>query len=197
MVLLIQMKKKPHQGRWAFPGGLIESDETTLDAAKRILETQAQVRGVYLEQLATFDSLKRDPLDRVVSVAYFALIPPTSIELETTDRYADIRWWPANKLPHLAYDHSVIAKTAIQRLRYKLEYTNVAWSLLPPEFSLTELQKVYEIILGQKFDKRNFRKRVLALGLIAPTGKTRRGQSHRPAALYRFRDKKLMILDVL
>src|SRR3989339_191194 len=144
--LLIQMKKTPFSGRWAMPGGLIENKETTRQAAERILKIQTGVKDVYLEQLQTFDDLKRDPNGRVLSVAYMALVPSGNIKLKTNDRYSDVRWWSIKKLPTLAYDHSEILKIAINRLRSKLEYTNIVWSLLPPEFTLTQLQNIYEII---------------------------------------------------
>lgn len=195
--LLIQMKKQPYQGQWAFPGGLIENQETTEEAARRILEAQTGVKKVYLEQLATFDDPKRDVLGRVLSVVYFALIPDTNVELRTTDKYEDVRWWSMKKLPHLAYDHGHVAKVALARLRAKLEYTNIVWSLLPPEFTLTELQTTYENILGQSLDKRNFRKKILVLNLLEETGKKRTGQRHRPAELYRFTQRKLVQVEIL
>lgn len=197
MILLIQMKKKPHTGKWAMPGGLLGDRETAEGAVRRILGAQTGLADAYLEQLATFDDPKRDPLGRVVSAAYFALIPSARVRLRTTEKYADVRWWPMKHLPKLAYDHRQIAEAALRRLRAKLEYTNVAWSLLPAEFTLNQLQEVYETILGRKLDKRNFRKKILALKLLAPTGKKRIGEAHRPAALYRFRKTELTFLDIL
>lgn len=196
-LLLIQMKKKPHAGKWAMPGGLIGERETTEAAARRILKTQTGVGEAYLEQLGTFDDPKRDPLGRVVSVAYYALIPSEGVRLATTGKYAAVRWWPVAKLPPLAYDHGAIAKTALERLRAKLGYTNVVWSLLPKEFTLQRLQDSYEGILGRGLDKRNFRKKILSLGLLEETGRTERGGAHRPAALYRFKKRGLVYLDIL
>lgn len=195
--LLIQMKKHPYEGRWAFPGGLIGELETTEEAARRILKTQTGVEDVYLEQLATFDGPKRDPFGRVISVAYLALVPSEHVVLKTTDRYEDVAWRPVDELPELAYDHSRMASDAIRRLRAKLEYTNVAWSLLPEVFSLTELQNIYEAILDRPLDKRNFRKKMLSLRLLAASGKKRKGSAHRPAELYRFRDKRSVTIHVL
>lgn len=196
-VLLIEMKKKPLTGRWALPGGLIGDRETTLGAAERILKEETGVSGVYLEQLMTFDDPKRDPYGRVVSVAWFALVPDSGVELRTSDKYTDIEWRPVSRAKGLAYDHDAILKVAVARLRAKLGYTNVAWSLLPKRFTLTELQDVYEAILGRKLDKRNFRKKILATGLLKDTGAKRADGAHRPAALYSFRTRDLIIADMV
>lgn len=196
-VLLVAMKKRPYEGSWALPGGLIGDEETTEACARRILREQTGVANVYLEQLATFDALDRDALGRVVSVAYFALTPSERVELSTTDKYADVRWWPVVRLPRLAYDHAEMIDVALSRVRAKLEYTTVAWSLLPREFPLSHIQNLYETILGRTLDKRNFRKKLLALGVIEPTGKTTSGGAHRPAELHRFRKRSLEYADIL
>ena len=196
-LLLIQMKKKPYAGRWALPGGLLGDEETSEGAARRILRTQTGVTDGYLEQLMTFDDPKRDPLGRVISVGYFALLPSEGIRLRTTEKYADVRWWPVAKLPPLAYDHARIAKTALERLRAKLEYTNIVSQLLAAVFPLSQLQGAYEDILGRRLDKRNFRKKILSLGLLAATGKTTSGGAHRPAELYRFKRKDLTVIEIL
>lgn len=196
-VLLIQMKKIPFEKMWALPGGLLEEDETTLAAATRILKTQTEVTKVFLEQLATFDDVDRDPAGRVVSVAYYALMTDKNVQLKTTEKYFDVRWWPVKKLPPLAYDHKELVKEAINRIAGKIQYTNIVWSLLPKEFTLTELQQVYEIILGKTLDKRNFRKRIDDLELIKPTGKMHTGMAHRPAALYQFKHRKLEYVQVI
>lgn len=195
-LLLIKMKKKPFEGRWALPGGLLGDDETAEDAVRRILKGQSGVTGVYLEQLATFDAHSRDPFGRVVSIAYVALIPNAGVKLHTTAKYADVRWTPVSKLPKLAYDHTEITKAAVARLRAKLGYANVAWSLLPAEFPLSRLQDIYEIILGRPLDKRNFLKKILSLKLLEDTGK-KGGGAHRPAKLYRFRKKAPALVDIL
>ncbi len=193
-VLLIRMKKKPFAGRWALPGGLLGDNETSEAAARRILRNSTGLTGAYLEQLMTFDDPKRDPFGRVVSVAWFALMPSEGVKLRTTEKYSDVRWRPVVAMPTLAYDHARILKTALARLRAKLEYTNVVWSLLPETFTLSELRSAYETILGRTLDKRNFLKKILSLGLLKATGKTRRSGAHRPAALYRFRKRELVML---
>lgn len=196
-VLLIRMKKKPYGGAWALPGGLIGQKETTQEAADRILREETGVTGVYLEQLMTFDDVERDPFGRVVSVAWFALIPDADRELKTSSKYDGVEWRPVKKAKGLAYDHDSILKVAVERLRAKLGYTNIAWSLLPSAFTLTELQVVCEVILGKGLDKRNFRKKILSTGLLRSTGRKRAVGAHRPAELYRFKTRDLVIADVI
>lgn len=187
-VILIKMKKKPYQKMWAFPGGRAGIRKSLDDAARRELFEKTGVKNVYLEQLYAFGSVKRDPFDRVVSVAYFALVDANKIKkLETTSKYAGIEWFPMDRLPPLAYDHKIMAKMALKKLREKIGYIKIADGLLPYNFTLNELQKVHEIILGKKLDKRNFQRKIMALGLLKPMGKKRKEVPYRPAALYRFK----------
>lgn len=196
-VVLIKMKKKPFKGMWAFPGGRVDTKESLNNAAKRELYEKAGVRDVYLEQLYTFGDVKRDPLGRIVSVAYYALVNNKKIRLKTTSKYAGIDWFSVKHIPRLAYDHKTMLKMVLQRLRWKLEYTNVVYSILPGYFTLKELQRVYEIILDKKLDKRNFRKKVLMLGLLDKTRIFEKRTAHRPAALYEFRKRKPMFVEIL
>lgn len=196
-VLLIQMKKIPFTDMWAVPGGLLEDGERTEGAARRILKEQTGVGEAYLEQLGTFDDPERDPRARVVSVAYYALIPSKGIILKTNEKYSDVRWQSVKKLPDLAYDHKEVIRAALARLRAKLEYSNVAWSLLPKSFPLRKLKELYEVILDREIDKRNFLKKIQALDLVEATGKHEEGGAHRPAALYRFTSRKLEIVNIL
>lgn len=195
-VLLIQMKRTPFTGQWAVPGGLIEEKETTAQAASRMLQLQTGVKDVYLEQLMTFDEVNRDPAGRVVSVSYVALLPNPDTKLKTTEKYLDVRWWSVKKLPKLAYDHRSMIRIAVGRLVSKIQYTNIVWSLLPQEFTLTQLQRVYEIILGKSLDKRNFRKQMFLLNFIKPTGKEQRGEAYRPAALYQFKHRRVEYVEI-
>lgn len=186
-VLLIQMRKKPFQGMWALPGGLIDEGDSLRAAAARILKEQTGVEGLYLEQLYTFDGRTRDPEGRVVSVAYYSLVPPVGLALRTTLKYEAVRFWDCNDHPReLAYDHEAILGYAQARLQAKVQYTNVMWSLLPPRFTLRELQTAYEAVLNRRLDKRNFRKKILSLGLLRASGQKSKGGRHRPAMLYQF-----------
>jgi 8-oxo-dGTP diphosphatase len=157
--LLIRMKKSPYAGYWAAPGGLVKPEESVDEAAKRHLFTKTGVKDVYLEQLYTFGEVARDPFGRVVSVAYFALIPTSGLKLKTTDEYEEVKWFAVSDLPKLAYDHRKIIEMAIKRLRSQLEYSNIVYSLMPAEFTLPELQKTYEIILKKNFIKEIFARR--------------------------------------
>jgi len=185
-VLLVQRKATPFKGRWAIPGGFVNKSEPLEAAARRELHEETGARDVYLEQLYTFGEPGRDPRGRVIMVAYFALVPaPLIVEAGSDAR--DARWWSVYKLPRLAFDHDRIIKYALQRLRYKLEYTAVGFQLLPPQFTLTELQKAYEVVLGETLDKRNFRRRILEANILEETGQFTESRG-RPAKFYRFRD---------
>ena len=197
-VALVQMRKVPFGGMWAFPGGLVMRGESLEGAAKRELHEKTGLKNVYLEQLFSFGEPKRDPYSHVISVAYFALISSENVKLETAeDKYSAIEWFSIRHLPKLAYDHEKMAKYALKRLQWKLEYTNVVYSLMPRLFTLSELQRVYEIILGRELDKRNFRKKMMGLGLVRKTRKLKAGGVHRPAQLFEFKSRKPQIIEVL
>lgn len=185
--LLIKRKRWPFEGLWAIPGGFVNPDESLEDAARRELEEETDVRDVYLEQLYTFGDPHRDPRTRVITVVYYALIRAETLKVTAGDDAAEAAWFPVYHLPSLAFDHSNIMAYTMQRLRGKLEYTTIGFQLLAPEFTLSELQEVYEAILDRPLDKRNFRKKVLTTGILEPTSHTRKSGQHRPAALYRFR----------
>jgi len=189
-VLLIKRDNEPYRGSRALPGGFMQGEETAEKAAARILREKAGVRGIYTEQLYTFSDLHRDPRGRVVSVAYFALVSQDQINFKGSDLQAPALF-QLGEVGKLAFDHRAILDYALGRLRAKLEYTNVAYSLLGPKFTLTQLQQTYEIILGRKLDKRNFRKKYLSLGLIEATKEHERGGRRRPALLYRFKAHEL------
>jgi 8-oxo-dGTP diphosphatase len=197
-VLLVQVREGAFAGQWALPGGRVHVDESLDDAARRELAAGTGVRDVYLEQLYTFGHPGRDPDDRVVSVAYFALIPHGGRFQGTgrDSRYARVAWSPVRRLPELAYDHKAVVRAALERLRAKLGYTNLVYGLLPKAFTLGELQDMYEAILGRTLDRRNFRKKILSLGLVHRLPGMRRGP-HRPAALYAFRHRRPMVVEIL
>ncbi len=184
-VLLVKREAPPFAGMWALPGTFVRLDESLGDTAVRALTNKTGVRDVYTEQLYTFGRPDRDPRTRVITVAYFALIPYDSVvqqaEGETTE------WFSLSQLPDLAFDHAEILAYALTRLRYKLEYTAVGFQLLPDVFTLSELQKAYEIILDEKLDKRNFRRKILTADILEETGEKKKEGEGRPAKLYRYR----------
>ena len=194
--LLVEVKEGPFAGQWAFPGGLVGAEESLDQAAEREVRERTGIKDSYLEQLYTFGKPERDPATRVVSVSYLALVPYQEVRLNPASKYANIAWFPANHLPSLAYDHDQVGRLALQRIRSKLQYTNIVYSLLPPEFTLGELQEVYETILHRSLDRRNFRKKILALGLLKQLRKKRHG-THRPAALYAFMKRRPVVIEML
>jgi 8-oxo-dGTP diphosphatase len=197
MARLVEVKSGPFAGRWAFPGGLVPVGEPPEVTAARELMVQTGIRDLYLEQLRTFGDPTRDPHAHVVSIAYFALAPSTGeTQVAANPKYAGFGWFPVRSLPSLAYDHDGIAAYALSRLQAKLEHTNIVYSLLPEEFTIGQLQEMYEIILGRRLDRRNFRKKILALGLLRPLRRQRRGR-HRPAQLYAFTRREPMNIEML
>jgi 8-oxo-dGTP diphosphatase len=190
-VLLIHRSGEPYQGMWALPGGFPSAGETLADAASRKLVEETGVSDVFLEQLFTFDHL--DGASGSVAVAYFALVDPRNVRLRDEPVW-EPRWFALGELPELAFNNQAVIDTALARLRNKLEYTNVAYSLMPREFTLRDLQAVYESIYGRSFDKRNFRRRMLSQGLIRPTGRTSTRGAHRPAELFEFTSRQPMTL---
>lgn len=189
-VLLITRQWAPYEGFAALPGAFLRAGETTVQAAQRILREKAGLaRPVYVEQLYTFDSSGRDPRGQFPSVTYMALVP-SDLPLARTPSAQEPRWVPVSPLPSLAFDHAAIIGYALARLRAKLGYTNVIYSLLPKRFTLTRLQAVYEQVLGKPLDKRNFRKKYLSLKLIRATRGMERGGQRRPARLYEFVSRK-------
>jgi 8-oxo-dGTP diphosphatase len=185
-VLLIKRGVEPFQGAWALPGGFVGEDESLEEAAKRELFEETHVENLYLEQLYTFGDPGRDPRGRVISVGYFALVSSDDRPLLATTDAEDARWVSVYQLPQLAFDHARIVGYALERLRYKLDYTSAGFQLLPRKFTLTELQEAYEIILGRSLDKRNFRKKILSVGILEPLEETKMEGPHRPAKLYAY-----------
>ncbi len=181
-VLLVKRIVEPYKNSWALPGGFIKINESLEDAAKRELFEETNVKNIYLEQLYTFGDPNRDPRTRVIAVTYFALIKNENINLKAKNQAKELQWFNVKKLPELAFDHKKIIDYAVQRLKYKLEYTTVGFKLLNKEFTLTELQRVYEIILNKKLDKRNFRKWIKPL--VKRTNKKVVHGVGRPAWLY-------------
>ncbi|MBN1993996.1 MAG: NUDIX hydrolase [Anaerolineae bacterium] len=188
-VLLIKRKAWPYEGMWAIPGGFVKMNESLEDAAYRELaeETNVTRDQVYLEQLYTFGEPGRDPRTRVITVAYFALVGADKLHPHATDDAEDVGWFSVYDLPQLAFDHADILEYALIRLRYKLEYSAVGFQLLPEKFTLRELQDAYEIILGAKLDKGNFRSKLRKTQVVEKVDGYR-DTGGRPARLYRFRE---------
>jgi 8-oxo-dGTP diphosphatase len=187
-VLLIRRTHDPFAQKWALPGGFVGEQEDLYDAALRELKEETNVSNVYLEQLFTFGQPGRDPRARVITVAYFALLSADEVaeqRIRSGDDAGEARWWSIYALPELAFDHARILDYALQRLRWKLEWTALGFLLLPKEFTLSELQRVYETVLREPLDKRNFRRKILSAGVLEETGNMRAGD-HRPAKLYSF-----------
>ena len=184
-VLLIQRDLEPFAGKWAIPGGFIEIDERLSDAAKRELKEETGVSVAYLEQLYTFGNPDRDPRERIITVAYFTLIPSDQLSLIAGDDARDAQLFGMNDLPDLASDHDNILRVAKQRVTERLNDAYFAFRIMPKTFTMYELRRVYELFLGETLDKRNFRKKIIALDQIEETGEKRKSVQHRPARLYR------------
>jgi len=188
-VLLIQRGIAPFKGQFALPGGFVLANETLDAAAFRELSEETGTENVYLEQLYTFGDPKRDPRGRVVTVAYYALVPAGNSPLLAGTDAAAAGWFGVDELPVVAFDHPKIIGYAVNRLRNKLEYTSVGFELLPKKFTLTKLQMLHEAILGRSLDKRNFRRKILSTGLLIAS-KEMENTGRKPARLYAFRNLK-------
>jgi 8-oxo-dGTP diphosphatase len=186
-VLLVKRGAAPFKGRWALPGGFLQPSEELEACARRELEEETGVSGFYLEQLFTFGALDRDPRERVVTVAYFALIRSDAVILQAASDAAGAAWASMEELPRLAFDHQQIIALARERLAAKLDYSTIAFQLLPARFTMRELHTVYQTVQGRPLDRRNFYKKMLASGELLETAETRLEGAHRPAAVYRLR----------
>jgi 8-oxo-dGTP diphosphatase len=193
-VLLVQRGVEPFKGRWALPGGFVRMDESLDDAALRATLT-AGVRHVFLEQLYTFGEPDRDPRGRVVTVAYYALVKLSDHRVRASTGASEAAWFSVWDTPKLAFDHEEILRVALQRLKGKVRYQPIGFELLPPRFTLTQLQQLYETVLEREIDKRNFRKKILAMDLLAETDEVEQDVAHRAARLYRFDRKRYQQLE--
>ena len=194
-VMLIRRKLAPFKNAWALPGGFVHIDETTDEAARRELAEETGIKDIYLEQLYTFSDVERDPRERVVTVAYYALVKTIGHEIAADSDAVDAAWFSVDDVPTLAFDHANILAVALSRLRGKVRYRPIGFELLPPKFTLSALQHVYETILGESLDKRNFRRKVLGTELLIETGEVQKDVAHRAAQLFKFDQKNYRKLE--
>ena len=194
-VLLIQRDLAPFRGRWALPGGFVEIKESLDEAARRELKEETGVERVYVQQLSTFGDVDRDPRDRVVSVAYYALVKFGEHRLRAATDARKAAWFAVGDVPSLAFDHDKILRAAVTRLRRKLCQRPVAFELLPSKFTLSQLQRVYETIFERELDKRNFRKKILSMNLLVELDEVEQKVAHRAARLYRVDRRKYREFD--
>lgn len=194
-VLLIKRGIEPFKGTWALPGGLVLENESLEHAVERELLEETGVTIDYLEQLYTFGTPKRDPRNRVISVTYFGLVSPNHFKISADTDAAEVQWFPIHELPKLAFDHNLILTTALQRLQNKINYQPIGFELLKKEFPFSDLENLYQTILNQKIDRRNFRKKIMSFGILTETDKIHQPSSGRPAKLFKFNAKKYKELE--
>lgn len=185
-IMLVKHDIGPGKGSWALPGGYIKVDENLRDAASRLLQELTGVRNLYLEQLKTFGQVDRFPLERVVTIAYYALVSAEDYPLVAGHNAAEAKWFNVKDLPPLIYDHAEIVGHGINFLRHQVCHKPVGFNLLPEKFTLLQLQELYEAILDTKLDKPNFRRKMMKMNLLAPCNEKQQGVPHRAANLYRF-----------
>jgi len=193
-LLLIRRRIEPHMGDWALPGGFVGIAESLEDAVRRKLRDETDIDHLYLEQLYTFGEPKRDPRERVISVAYYALVKLSEHKVRATTDALEVAWFPVAKLPELAFDHERIVEVGLQRLKAKVRYEPIGFELLPEKFTLGELQRLYETVLEQPLDKRNFRKKILGMELIEALDEYQQDVAHRAAQYYRFKRQRYELL---
>lgn len=191
-VLLIQRGAAPFKGKWALPGDLVYPNENLDTAAERVLEQLTGLRGVYLEQVKAFGAVNRHPLGRVITIAYYSLIKISNFAVTPASFAQSARWHTVSEAEELAFDHNEILDTCLRRLKHRVRTEPVGFELLPPKFTLTELQQLYDAILSlpKKLDKRNFRKKILSMNLLVELEELQEGVAHRPAKLYQFDHEK-------
>ena len=190
-LLLIKRDFEPEKGNWSLMGGFLKKNESLDEGAGRILHTLTGLKNIYLEQLYAFGEVDRDPVERTVSVAYYALIDIHKHDKELVESHS-ARWFPMDAVPELIFDHEAMVEAAKKRLRYKASHEPVGFELLPEKFTLPELQKLYEAIYNTSLDKRNFRRRILSMDVLAKTDEKQKKYSKKGAFLYRFDQEKYL-----
>ncbi len=189
-VMLIERDLPPFEGAWALPGGFVRVDESLDEAARRELQEETGLTEIFLEQLYTYGDLQRDPRERVVTVAFFALVNLEGHDVRSSTDARNAAWFAVNDVPNLAFDHQMILDKAHKRLRSTVRYQPIGFELLPAKFTLRQLQHLYEVILERELDKRNFRKRVLGMQIVKETNEIEKDVAHRAARLYQFDKRK-------
>ncbi len=189
-VLLIKRGEDPHEGMWALPGYFVDPQEDLDSAAVRVLEQLTGIKDVFLEQVHTFGAVNRHPFGRVITVAYCSLIKISDYTVQAASIALKAKWHSVSKVKNLAFDHREILDSCLKRLKGLVRTRPVGFELLPPKFTLTELQHLYEAILEIPLDKRNFRKKILSMNLLIDLNETQEGVAHRPARLYQFDQSK-------
>ena len=189
-IMLIQRDLPPYEGDWALPGGFVRLEETLDEAALRELSEETGLKNVYLEQLYSFGTVNRDPRERVVTVAYYALVNLSDHRVQAATDARNAAWFAVDDIPSLAFDHDQILEMAHERLRGKVRYQPIGFELLPPKFTLRQIQHLYEVILDRPLDKRNFRKKILSMGILIELDEVETDVAHRAARLYQFDRRK-------
>ena len=189
-VLLIYRGTEPYQGTWALPGDLVRLDEDLDESVRRVLKDLTGMGNIYMEQIHTFGRVDRHPLGRVITVSYMSLVKISDYKLNPSSWAKDAKWHSVNNIPKLPFDHNEILDFAMEKLKEKVRRQPIGFELLPREFSITELQHLYECVLGINLDKRNFRKKLSSMNLLVDSGVSQNAVAHRPARLYRFDRKK-------
>ncbi|MEE9440221.1 MAG: NUDIX domain-containing protein [Saprospiraceae bacterium] len=191
-VLLIQRNSEPFKGRWALPGALVNPDENLRDSPKRVLEELTGLREVYLEQVHTFGKVDRHPKGRVVTVAYYSLVNIHKVKPKAASFASKVEWFDVFNISDLAFDHFEILNKCIKRLQDTVRIMPIGFELLPEKFTLSDVQSLYEAVLHKRLDKRNFRKKFLAMGILVDVNEYQKGVAHRPAKLFKFETKKYL-----
>lgn len=189
-ILLVKRQTDPFKGKYALPGGFVEYQEELEDAVKRELQEETNVKNVFLKRLKPFGKVNRDPRGRVVSISFLALVSADNINLQSSNDASNAQWKDSDALPPLAFDHKDIITDALQELKFLIQTTNIAYQILSKKFTLSEMQRLYECVLGTELDKRNFRKKIAELDLVKETGEMKRDGAYRPAMLYSFKQQK-------
>jgi 8-oxo-dGTP diphosphatase len=193
-VLLVERGLEPYKGRWAFPGGFLRMDETANEGALRELKEETNVDNVYIEQLQAFSDVDRDPRERVITIAFYALVRPSDYDVIGGDDAVRAKWFPIDKVPPLAFDHERILRFAMKELRQKIHFEPIGFHLLDETFSMSELQQLYESILEVHFDRRNFYRKMMSLGILIPQGESREVVGHRRPTLFSFDEERYLKL---